>query len=240
MVFVGAYIKSVSLDAVFEQLLCLPDGYRPTHFGSSERKPARSNLINSPKFQEFAARNQQGYFLFAGKCRYDITAVFLSGYGTVYVEPFDGGFEDDGATLLFNCLFGESCFIFSCQIPEYHHRNRVCVKTEKHSLEAWVGRDLGKYMPGIYWMTGVGAEVVNRLGLADLAGLLSGSGARLDDQGRLRVKMGACSADWKQWADQVGGLCRKHPGVFSADQVLVQITPSMDYATLSGVLGQWR
>lgn len=55
------------------------------------------------------------------------------------------------------------------QGAEYTRRNRYFVTIGTNHIETWVGRDLRKYISGLYWRTGIGSDLVKRHGVDDLS-----------------------------------------------------------------------
>jgi hypothetical protein len=241
MITVGTYYKREYLEQILDQISQLADELRPSHFGIGERKPVAANKISSlAKYKQFASNNSKGYFLFSKRCRYDITTNFISGYGTVYVDPIAEGFDDGEATHLFDCLADAGEFTFACETTEYHFRNRLRVVVAENSVEAWVGRDLGKYVPGIYWLTGASAGLVSQFALGGIADELREGQVYLDNVGRLRISLGRSSSDWGQWGSRITDFCVQYPGVFSNRAVLTQVADAADYLTLSRILARWK
>lgn len=239
MIIVGAYFKSDQQTELVERLLKLPDPYRANRFGPSENRSSGA-LGAAGAYERFLAKNPQGHFLFAQRCRFDITSRFVSGYGTVFVDPAADGFEDEGANTLFEWLAEATEFAFACQSSEYHSRNRICVTLGQNTVEAWVGRDLRKYVPGVYWRTAASADVVSRFSLVRLANDLSNGEVQVSSRGRLYVRMGNASANWREWREAVGRACGKHRGLFCVDDVLERVRGAVDHSGFSAILAEWR
>lgn len=239
---VGSYLRPEQLGTVLTGLAALPDGYRPTHYGNRERSaPAANKLSNTEKYRKFVEVNSRGHFLFAERCRYDLTMRFLSGYATLFVEPLVLSFDDNGARSIFECFSSVGTdFHFACQTSEYHRRNRLVTQLGESRVEAWVGRDLARYLPGIYWLTGVGGEVASRLQLESLATDFPGAMVSSAAAARVTLEMPGRSSEWGTWVNLVTEFNQRHSGIFGIETVLSTISRAPhDYATLSTELAKW-
>lgn len=58
-------------------------------------------------------------------------------------------------------------FFFAADRDEYEHRNRFKAEVGDSLVEAWVGRDLTRYLPGLYWRTMLPRDSAGHLDFAD-------------------------------------------------------------------------
>lgn len=108
-------------------------------------------------------------------------------------------------------------FGYACAWGEYLHRNQIIVKLRTGTLEATLGRDLSKYMPGLYWLTLLSQSLSHRVPLAEL------QTAAIEDialGGGMRIfRFHDHPTEWRERADTLDALCDRLPGVFSIGAV---------------------
>lgn len=56
-------------------------------------------------------------------------------------------------------------FAFACQPAERNARNRVVHDLDVGRMDAWVGGDLEKYVPGLYWLTLLPSDLIAKHGI---------------------------------------------------------------------------
>jgi hypothetical protein len=108
------------------------------------------------------------------------------------------------------------------------------------TIETWVGRDLARYLPGFYWLTGVSADLAQRCGVgAEVLHKIDGAAVSSDTSGSLTVRMPGSPRQWTTWKEKVDSFCLAHPGVFSLDRILPKLVAAKTYRELSYVLREW-
>lgn len=216
--------------------------YRPTHFASSERKPPAANRIaDEERYRSFLQRNASGFFLYADRCRYSVITEFLSGYGTVSVEPRGRDFDDNEGRSVFAAIARMGAmFSYACQVDEYYRRHRFVTQIGASVFETWVGRDLGKYLPGFYWLTGVSDSIAHRLRLPPFEDILPNARHVLSSAGRRMIEMPWPSQEWRASAPMVDNLLEGVPGIFPMAAVHAELAGAADLAALMNIDLQWR
>jgi hypothetical protein len=126
----------------------------------------------------------------------------------------------------FNPLFG-----FCCTWDEYWVRNNVWHEefgSGDHSSSSYLGRDLKRYIPGLYWRTVISTELADRHGV-DLVSL----GPRVPQHEKLSdtLHLFAFGDDplGHRNDDIADRLCRATPGLFNWDLVMPQWRAAKDW-----------
>ena len=240
---VGAYITSEKIDAVLGRLSVIHRHLRPTQFGADEDRPANSHALDDgPKYRRFLAKNPSDYFLFAEQCRYQIARSFRSGYGTIFVDPIDPGLSDDDARALFAAFRADAAvvFAFACQSSEYLHRNRVFTRIGANQIESWVGRDLGRYLPGLYWLTSIRGARVAQIDQKALPTGAPGFEFQLGQEPAITIANPNPSTDWETWAESIDAFCESQSSIFSKNRILPELQAAGSYNELSAILARSR
>jgi len=136
------------------QLICNSESYyRPIYFSDEEKVNSRSGLISdNTAFEKFKAQNQGGFFLLSDIVLYDLSNVNNSKF-EISIFQLKSGIEHVFPEMFVKLSTTLPQFAFACESEEYYHRNRLYFRFGKKEVEAWVGRSIEKYIPGIYWLT---------------------------------------------------------------------------------------
>jgi len=68
-------------------------------------------------------------------------------------------------TILTNLAAADPLFGFACLFEEEKMRNQIAIEVQGSSCTSWVGRDIEKHVPGLYWMTLLPEELANKHGV---------------------------------------------------------------------------
>jgi len=240
MIILSCYIPSSHIDGAIESLMRADAHLLPATYGSNESRAGTAGKVgSSTAFSEFRRANPCGFFLFARSCRYDVTIREGEEYSIIMAEPDSGVFGITDVHGILSALCSSTSFAFACSLQEYHHRNRYSVQIGMNQVDAWVGRDLSKYLPGMYWITAFGAETVRRIG-----GLPCDSVSPVEVHA-LGAELTALvlypdPTDWEASAEHVDRFCRDHAAFFSLPAVMPILKGASSFIELTGTLGQWR
>ena len=146
----------------------LPDPIRPVYFTEDEGRISKQNrLEDRSRFEGCVRRNSTGFFLYSeNRDAIDISvAVSDSGYSCVslYLEKN----QPEDLAISFLRYLAPSGFVYglACDFAELEHRNQFRVRIGITTLERFVGRDLGRYIPGLYWVTVLSHQLLERHGV---------------------------------------------------------------------------
>ncbi|PIV31053.1 MAG: hypothetical protein COS35_03360 [Zetaproteobacteria bacterium CG02_land_8_20_14_3_00_50_9] len=106
-------------------------------------------------------------------------------------------------------------------------------------IESWVGRDLSKYIPGLYWQTYISVDLAKEHSF-DLAKACQIAEESTDYEKGVLLRFFEDPLDWNQYAEKLDNLCLTMDGVFSIKEVHSIISSSINYIELCSVLRQWK
>lgn len=214
---------SEDMEGLWAHTLGLPDHLRPKYFGTEEIKYSKRNQISDEKrFASFRAKNPQGYFLFG-----EYFLIHIISYGRNHSGLSLGIYEElseaESARLAkdadeaIEVLSGDrGLFGFIAHDAEVEHRNRFVAKIEEAEISSWIGRDLDRYVPGLYWKTLLSDEILhqhdidlNRLQNAALTHSLLPCG------GQHVLTFFESPDEWTFHAGRIDQLCEDTEGIFS-------------------------
>lgn len=237
---VGAYFRETNAEPVVKALLDLPAPFRPSRYGAKEDGGGARELTDWSKYRAFLDKNAVGHFLFADAGVFDVgRATAATGTVTAF---FDSRLEFDRGEAIgelpSTLVRGSAAFAFACASEEYASRNRIHHPALGSSGSAWVGRDLQRYVPGLYWRTEVACGEVARLGLELTADPTVAEVTR--SESGVSVRMTYASADWSLHAHQVDEMCEHSVGVFSRRRLERELVASMSLVEVIQLLARWK
>ena len=134
------------------------------------------------------------------------------------------------------CEFKVDPSIVQAFMEENQHRNQIVVKLRVGTLEAFLGSDLSKQVPGLYWLTLLSETLIEKHGvsLAEVEAvaiehIALGRGLRL-------FRFHEHPGQWRDRVDEIDALCASLPGVFDIAEVrtrLVGVAELSDYHTIA-------
>ena len=235
--------------SVVKNLLKLPTPIRPVfftedevYFKEDEGKIVKANVLsNERRFNDFLQEHQLGFFLYTEDRKTECHLQTGSGYNMVDIdiESRDHGIYITDIIMCLDEL--NPVFGFSCDLMEYYHRHRYCIKIGPWSIESWIGRDLKKYVSGVFWYTLLSDVLLDMHGvnLADLSAEAI-STETIGDGSLHLLRFFDRPEEWQQNKQRLDDLCERVDGVFSrrpADQALNGVTSLNEY---DEVHASWR
>jgi len=144
-----------------KQLSILPDNICLKYLGVNEGVINKRDVISEEKLlNEYIAENPQGFFAFSeGKANANIE--FENEYSSISMYCDD---ESSGELALnVDKIFGSfikynAYYIYSALDLEFRNKNKAIVQQNTDTIEFWLGRDINRYLPGIYWRNWVSEE----------------------------------------------------------------------------------
>lgn len=209
------------LDArsVVESLRGLPVPVRPLYFAEDEGRIVKANVLSDERrFEDLLKRNSTlGFHLYSEDKK---TSVYLQtwGLGDDFVS-LDLEIEDHAkyVTDCIMCLLEHGpIYGFACDLEERYHRNYHIMKIAPWTFTHYIGRDLNKYIPGVYWYTLISDGLLerHRVSLADLS--VEAISTETMGDGSLQLLRFFDQADeWQQNQQRLDDLCERVPGMFS-------------------------
>ena len=134
----------------------------------------------------------------------------------------------------------EPVFGFAAAWDELRHRNQLKVSLRIVIIEAFVGMDLSKYTPGLYWLTLLPEALAERHGVplakleaASLEHVALGGGQRL-------FRFHDHPDAWRERADELDGLCADLPGIFDIADLRAQLVGVTEEKDFDAIVNPWR
>jgi hypothetical protein len=129
-------------------------------------------------------------------------------------------------------------FGFLAAEEERFHRNRVVVKLGNNTIESWVGRDITKYVPGLYWITYLSYDLLRAHNLP-VKPIKAIAKETTESHAGLVVRLYDEPVQWKH-TKKIDDVCFSTNGIFSIDRVKPLISLANNYVELSDLLNDWR
>lgn len=186
---------------------------------------------------EGLATRQEGFFLRADSALYDfgssINGRFVCNCWLQVQPNVIPGFLE-------HMLSAKPIFAFACHPEERLYRNRVTVKFDDKTLEAWVGRDPLKAIPGLFWITVIDQSLIDRHGVP--VDTLSPHAIEKSKSanGQYIFRFFDEPNSWKLVKTKIDTLCSSIPGIFDINAVRNGMPRNARYLELSTYLAQWR
>jgi hypothetical protein len=223
------------LSVLFE----LPAPVRPQYFGESEKQGSKANRVdNSELFSKFVRNHPGGFFLFADDSLFQF---FTAGKTpTYFVACCSKMLSAKVLKAVFESVASiDVPFAIAADEGEYRHRNRIFHEIGKNNIESWVGRDIRKYLPGLYWCTMI-SESLLRVHNVDLSALEASALSSDQIGGCHLLKFFDSSKDWEAHATQLDDLCESMRGIFSSRSLNMAASRATNYMEYSDIVDQWR
>lgn len=243
MIMATLYFENgINVGSLMDDLRGLPEPIKPVYFTENEGKIIKTKVLSKEaRFREFIKENPTGFFLYAtNKTLFDVSTRRV-GYTDITLYLADG-LPSELVVAFFKSLVGHKpVFGFACDEVEYDHRNRHYITIGKNHIESWIGRNLEKYISGIYWYTLLSDDLLNKHGviLADISAEAT-SIEILGDGSRYLIKFYEKPEDWKRNVERMDDLCARVDGVFSKRSVEIAVAGIMNYPEYDEVIARWR
>ena len=156
------YFEGQDVESALGALEQLPEPLRPVFFSEEESVKDKKDLVKDDRrFKRFRRDRSLGFFLFAEHCLYDISTR-PNDLAVIYVDPKeDADFMDLAPAFFESMSTTQPVFGYAADTKEREHRNRLFKEIGVNNIEAWVGRDPSKYVPGLYWHTLLSDQIVS-------------------------------------------------------------------------------
>lgn len=233
--------RVLTSDKISGAVAQLSDSVRPVYFGNAENKPPKTQLLSDrDSFQAFAQENRAGYFLFG----HDTLMLNIS-FSEMKTRISFSGLDGVSAEVLdeiFSVLSALSPkFGFACLQEELNHRNRLIDNLDIGTIESWVGRDLNKYIPGVYWKTFFSERLlethelnIDMLRFEELEVTLTKLGA-----GWL-ISYFENAEDWVGVSQTIDARCKSLDGLFSITNIRNESKKFSNYFEYDEYLSAWK
>jgi hypothetical protein len=237
MIEAGLEFDDRQVEHVVSALARLTTPLRPAHFSHEEHVENGADRIeNQARLSAFLAESKSGLFLLGKGITYSIRAApgrplvcdcFLD------VEP------EIAMQFLVQMSASQPVFGFACAPEEREHRNRLATQQGVRRIEAWVGRDTKKYVPGLYWLTLLSDSLAKRHGVPVSALAAVAQEHVALGLGQHLFRFYNRPEDWQR-TSIVADLCASLAGVFDIEAVRPSVDAAKDFLELNLVLQNWK
>lgn len=234
------YFDVRSLEKIPQVIERFPKAIRPTHFGQSEEKNDPKYPLSSPNAMEALEElTNSGYILFCRDITYNLTPPLRS-FGELFVSSESEGVLGANDLMDMTQVLTDAGFEFGfiAEWEEYVHRNQYEFQLPSGTVQSWVGRDLVRYLPGLYWTTVLGIGLAEKCVLDKekwpwpIKTLDFGPkywGLRLFTQ----------PANWSEYAARIDAVCEQNKHIFSMDRVRQQFKRAGNYLEFVRLVKNW-
>jgi hypothetical protein len=243
MFSLDVYLSEINLHQFSIDALSLPIRIRPKYYHYAEGRITKSEgeIDESEKFREYCRVHDKGFFL--TNKRYSINldecnpmgiTAWLTGRHPI---PMDECFSFIELCSYYNCKF-----CAGCDQREFEYRNHFTGRGEIFSLSTYLGRDVQKYFPGVYWLTGFSKRHAKKLGvnLKKIESRAIESHAFGKDGDFVLYQFFEKPAEWALHADRLDEICEHTNGIFSKREVLLETGTPPTYDSLDSVTDKWK
>lgn len=241
MVKTGIYFEIEVVDRILEALQDLPAPFKPVHFSEEEYiQSDKDVLADTQRFSIFKKNNQAGFFLFSNACTYNFF-LYRRGYAVFYCYFKDMRLWSHIISFFAALAPAGPVFGYAAESDEYDHRNRYFVTIGQNHIESWIGRDLSKYIPGVYWCTLLSNALLDRhrVRVSDLS-CEAMSTESLGDGSIHLLKFYERPEDWQLHVERLDDLCERVQGVFSRRAVESAAEGAKSFLEFDEAIAMWR
>jgi hypothetical protein len=233
------YLNATSFARIPEAIGRFPEVIRPTHFGQSEeRHDPRFPLSRAGAKEALEQLTHSGYLLF-GDDVVDTLSPPVDGHGELFVSSGEGGVPADELKNLTHTLAELGFeFGFIAEWEEYLHRNQHKCRLQNGKIQSWVGRNLSKYLPGLYWISVLRTGLAKKFGIGDDRWPPS---TKILDFGPmyLALQLFDQPSNWAEYAREIDALCAQNENIFSIEEIRQQLETAKNYVDLTRLLRNW-
>jgi hypothetical protein len=235
MIEAGLEFMHSSRQLVIETFLSLPEELRPTHESVNEDEVGQK-IKSRGNFLVEASKRKIGFFLKAPHITYNIS---FPAAKPVSCSCFLDTNPTLAKTFMLHMASAQPLFGFACAPEEREWRNRVTTKQGINSIESWVGRDIEKYVPGLYWITLLPFALAERHNVSLSA---------VESIALEHIAIGRCQnlfcfyknpTDWRS-ISTVTNLCSSLPGLFDVEKVRPQLLAARNFLELSTIIQNYK
>lgn len=158
---IDSTIKYINLDLshIVSFLLNLPQEYLPVWYKLDEVVNSKKMITSEKDFEEFIQRNSEyGFSLYNDNIEYDLKPA----RDEIWIRIEEEYVTDNFLNLL---LETKPYWGYFADFNEIVFRNKIVKKIGNNSIETWIGRDIMKYLPGLYWINIISNEAFEKFKL---------------------------------------------------------------------------
>lgn len=234
--------KGVDCQMVAEALRSLPQDIGPDYFCVNEGSFKRTDrIVDTERFHLFLQNNQIGFFLYSenGFC-FDVASNGDS-FSSVAIYSDALTSAESYLSIMRHLSQNKPIFGYLCDEKEYEHRNRHFITIGGDQIESWIGRDLSRSVPGLYWMTLVSDSflALHSVPLERLAVEAQSSEVLGDGSVRL-LKFFDRPESWIEHSQRLDDACANVDGIFSRRKVDAAVAGVSSYLEFDEIMSEFE
>lgn len=225
------------VDRVVAALNSLSSPLRPVHFSHDEEIVSPADCIEDQKrFSAFLATSKSGFFLLGEAVSYSIR---IAAGRPLVCDCFIDVKPEIATCFLVHMSVIQPLFGFACASGERESRNRVRIQQGVNSIESWVGCDIQKHVPGLYWLTLIPDALAKQHGIP-LSMLKAVAQEYISLKGGQHLfRFYERPEDWQK-VSVIDELCVSLPGIFDVRKIKPQLLAAKNFLDLNSMLEDWK
>lgn len=233
------YFKSEKLSELIDGLRLLKIR-KPISVGDSEKRLKKDvSLDDNASLNTFLEKNSVGFFMHGQGCLYDVS-LSEGKYSVLHIYPTGDITDIDWAIAVFETIQGAlPQFGYVSTSEEFKHRNRLVVNQGNNNVESWVGRDLNKYIPGLYSITLLSNEQLDEKKV-DINSLKRSSQTYTCYENFVLFTFSKDIEQWSKDRDNVDSVCLAEEGVFSKQYIEEKALKTSNFIELNMLTSNWK
>lgn len=193
----------------------LPKEFVPIYFSENEVGIDKENdkCSNLERFERFKSQNDLGFFLHSESSLINIS--FSGDTSSIFIEVKRKKAIPKIVDLLRVVARENIQYAFACDWEEWRYRNGLVKTIGKSTIENWVGRDYGRYLPGLYWCNLIPDSMFERLNINKE--MIQSVAVKYEclDNDICFFMMFDDPGLWQNSAPEIDEICERNDGVFS-------------------------
>lgn len=229
------YFKDVTASTLLSTFLAVPVAdLRPERYKLDESGP--DSAIRVPDVERILSKGT-GLFLKSARALYDVGTRIN---GTIICNCWFKADPNSVRQFVKHMALANPLFGLACDPEERVHRNLITIKFDGKTMDAWVGRDPLKAIPGIYWITVISQALIERhkLPIAELQ--RSAVASSIINNQTYIIEMYTQPDKWVSYQEKLDAICSSVNGIFDIEKVKNGIPNDAGYLQMSSYLAQWQ
>lgn len=236
---VYAYFEKKNLPSLIQALQELNSCNAITIGESEKPKKADVSLKEYAVVKSYISAHTEGFFLHSSSGLYSVSLQDNT-FSTICFFSNEALNDDSILEILSAYAKANAEFGYAAE-EEYEYRNRIKVDVSGNGggVESWVGRDLTKHLPGLYYYTLISRNQINEKSINSEA-LKATAVSTLDlYEHAILFKFFDSSDSWHSEKDRIDDICRSINNVFCKDDVETEAHKAKNVMELLTILREW-
>jgi hypothetical protein len=210
---VYAYFEKHNLPNLIQALKELGSCSALTIGESEKSNKADVSLGEHAKVENFINAHKEGFFLHSNSGLYDVSLQDNS-FSTICFFSNETLDDDSIVSILSAYANANAEFGYAAEEEEYEYRNRIKVEVSGSEVEAWVGRNLSRYLSGFYYYTLISSNQINQKEIDSEAVKVNAISSLKINEHSIIYKFFESPDSWHSEKDRIDDICRASKNVF--------------------------